>query len=202
MAWSRGADGADGDGGGVGWEEDIVGKAENLAPSLRKLSVTLSEKEALMPQAAWPCEGPRPGCAGQSSGQEVPVQTMSWHHFNDSLPSADRNCVAGLYHLSASRKFRGSSVGTSLQGKLGGPARPAAWRGPFSLPWQGAPRKLSLVLPFPVRFGTRRRAWVFIGPVWRQVFQIKTLSPSLKDGCPLRAAAAPAPLLGDKYLNK
>lgn len=165
MAWSRGADDADGDGGGVGWGEDVTGKAENLAQSPRKQSVTLSAKEALMPQAAWPCQGPRPGCAGQSSGQEVPVQTMSWHHFKDSLPFADRNCAAGLYHLSAGRKFRGSPVGTSLRGKLGGPARPAAWRGPFSLPWQVVPRKLSIVLPFPVRFGTRRRAWVFTGPV-------------------------------------
>lgn len=67
-----------------------------------------------MPQATWPWEGPRPGCPAQSSGQEVLVQTMSWHHFKDSLPFADRNHAAGLDGLSASRKFRGSSVGTSL----------------------------------------------------------------------------------------
>lgn len=84
-----------------------------------------------MPQATWPWEGPRPGCTAQSSGQEVLVQTMSWHHFKDSLPFADRNRAAGLDGLSASRKFRGSSVGTSLGGEARWPSLPGRLEGAF-----------------------------------------------------------------------
>lgn len=82
----------------------------------------------------------------------------------------------------------------------GGWGSPAAWRRPFFLPWQGASRKLSIVLPFLVSFGTGPRAWVFTGPIWRQVFQIKNFSPSLKDGCSLREAAAPPPCWGTSTL--
>ena len=39
-------------------------------------------------------------------------------------------------------------------------------------------RKLFIATPFPARLGTRLRVWFFTGPIWRQVFQIKS-SPSL-----------------------
>lgn len=112
---------------------------------------------------------------------------MSWLHFKGKMCRWAVTLAPAINSEEAVQaQFRGAARWTSLHG---------GWGGPFFRPWQEGLRKLFIAIPFLERFGIRLRAWVFTGPIWRQVFQINFFTLSLKDGCPLRETGprSPAP---------
>lgn len=154
---------------GIWWGENIPGKVSKpYTASMAGELVKLPERAAV-PTPAWLFSNkPHPGCAAQSCGQEIPVQTSFLFHLKDSLPLQKENALLAQTQPSVQRKPGGHRSGEAqVSSQPGGLERACLSEPEVS-------RKPFLATPFPATLGTGLRAWVFPGPIGRQAFQIKS----------------------------
>lgn len=134
---------------------------------------------------------PHPGCAAQGCGQEIPIQILF-----GSISKMASLCRKKMCHWATILDpviHPEKALCVQVWGSLG--KQPAWWPGlrAFLSALAGS-RKLFIATPFPVRLGTRLRAWFFTGPIWRQVFQIKS-SASLILKMAASSGGSPSPML-------